>query len=64
MERLASIILDDLSLYGECHHCKRINLLTNSYCHTCMFPEIDSLTPARIQFINKMAYIEESIKIK
>lgn len=63
MERLASIILENLSLYKECHHCKRINLATNTCCHTCMLPQLDPLSDKTIQRVERLSDEGETIPI-
>lgn len=63
MDRLATIILEDLSLYKQCHHCKCVNLATNKYCHTCMFPELDPLSPSTIERLQRLADEEETVTI-
>ena len=63
MERLASIVLEDLSLYKQCHHCKKINLATNKICWNCTFPQLGDLTPKTIDLIKSLGREGESIYI-
>lgn len=63
MERLASIMMEDLSLYKQCHHCKKINLAVNKICWNCTFPQLDDLTPKTIDSIKSSEREGESIYI-
>ena len=63
MERLASIMMEDLSLYKQCHHCKKINLAVNKICWNCTFPQLDDLTSKTIDSIKSLEREGESIYI-
>ena len=63
MERLASIMMEDLSLYKQCHHCKKINLAVNKICWNCTFPQLDDLTSRTIDSIKSSEREGESIYI-
>lgn len=63
MERLASVMLEDLSLYKQCHHCKKVNLAINKVCWNCTFPQLDELSNQTIENIKGLDRIGESVYI-